>query len=63
MKKYMIEGNKRWQFEILGFGYSDAFEYCQDIWLAFHCNIVLIDFKDLIDTMAWDFSINDIRCV
>ncbi|WP_258864897.1 hypothetical protein [Helicobacter sp. MIT 14-3879] len=47
----------------MGFGYSDAFEYCQDIWLAFHCNIVLIDFKDLIDTMAWDFSINDIRCV
>ncbi|WP_233715885.1 hypothetical protein [Helicobacter trogontum] len=53
----------RWEFEIWNFGYSDAFDYCKDIWLAFGYNIVLLEYKDMIETMAWVFSINDLTCI
>lgn len=55
-------GKKRWEFELWNFGYSDAFEYCKDIWLAFGYNIVLIDFTDYID-LIWRFKINGMTCI
>ncbi|OBV29592.1 hypothetical protein BKN38_04005 [Helicobacter sp. CLO-3] len=56
-------GKMRWEFELWNFGYTNAFEYCKDIWLAFGYNIVLIDFMDCVDTMVWRFKINGMTCI
>lgn len=56
------KGNMRWEFEIWNFGYSDAFDYCKDIWLAFGYNIVVREHIDYVETLVWFFSIDDLPC-
>ncbi|MCX2716444.1 hypothetical protein OQH61_01655 [Helicobacter sp. MIT 21-1697] len=57
------EGNMRWEFELWNFGYEDALNLCGAIWTIFDCNIVLLDFYDLVETKIWRFSINDMPCL
>lgn len=56
------KGNMRWEFEIWNFGYSDAFDYCKDIWLAFGYNIVVREHIDYVETLVWFFSIDNLPC-
>lgn len=57
------KGNMRWEFEIWNFGYSDAFDYCKDIWLAFGYNIIVGEHIDYVETLVWFFSIDDLPCM